>query len=212
MTALPRRGFLGRLAAATSAFGLAGLHGADAHAAHLHAEDPDGEWISRMKGVHRQIFDMPAYADGRAPVHVMNWLNTYNAAYGVPDEQLSTAIMAYGRAWGFAFDDWAWEHYGLGEMAELDDPRTRERAKRNIYATGTPYSIDALQQRGTIVLLCNNSLRRGTSDIARRLNRTADEIRDEVRAHLLPGVIVVPAAVIALGRAQEAGVTYYFAG
>lgn len=210
---LPRRGFLGRLAAATTALGIGNLAARDAHAAMpAGSADPDAEWLERLKhGQHRQIFDMPAYADGRTPIHVMNWLNTYNTAYDLPDDRLAAAIMGYGKAWGVMFADRAWEQYGLGEMAELRDADGVFHAK-NPYRTGTPYSLEALQRRGVLLLLCNNSLRRGTSDIARRLGRTADDVRDEVRAHLLPGVIVVPAAVIALGRAQEAGISYYFGG
>jgi hypothetical protein len=40
----------------------------------------------------------------------------------------------------------------------------------------------------------------------------ADKVREEILANLLPGVTPVPALIIAVNRAQEAGFSYVFLG
>ena len=69
--------------------------------------------------------------------------------------------------------------------------------------------MPALQARGVLVLLCNNSVLR----IARGLEAggygKVDAMRTELLAqHLIPGVVLVPAMVLAANRLQMRGVSY----
>lgn len=73
-------------------------------------------------------------------------------------------------------------------------------------------SIEALQERGVIFLLCNNSLKRLTGTLSQAGFGMPESIRAELLEGLLPGVEVVPAMVVALNLAQEEGLSYVYSG
>jgi hypothetical protein len=57
-------------------------------------------------------------------------------------------------------------------------------------------------------ILCANALGIWCLELEARGKGTAQEIDKELRANLLPGVTIVPAMVIAIDKAQEAGLKY----
>ena len=57
-------------------------------------------------------------------------------------------------------------------------------------------------------MVCNNALGAWTLELAARGKGDAAAIGTELRAHLLPGVTVVPAMVVAITQAQAAGISY----
>ena len=69
-------------------------------------------------------------------------------------------------------------------------------------------SIEALQKRGVVFLVCNNALNFWIGQIASARGAERAAVDAELRANLLPGVVVVPAMVIAIEKAQQAGVAY----
>lgn len=126
--------------------------------------------------------------------------------------------MVHGSAFPLVFNDATWARFRLGEQFGLQDPGTKEAAVRNVFVRvrardprPSKASLDTLQRRGVFVL-CNNTLKRVTGDLARTAGRTPESVREELLAGLLPGVTVVPAAVVALNRAQEHGLTYVYSG
>ncbi len=194
---LPRRGFLGRITAFAAGAGLIAADGAQ-NTAHAMPDGvaPDEAWLTNMKGVHRSIFDTPSMTAARAVPHVRNYLDTYREAYGLADDKVSAAIMAYSSALPMLFDDAAWEKYAFG-----DSPRNPHASQLN-----------ALRARGVTLLGCNNTLRRISGELAVKRGETADAVRADLLTHILPGVIIVPGAVIALNRAQESGITSFYCG
>ena len=68
--------------------------------------------------------------------------------------------------------------------------------------------IESLQAKGTKFLMCNNALSSWTFELAARGKGAQPDIDKQLRAHLLPGVTVVPAMVIAIEKAQSAGISY----
>jgi intracellular sulfur oxidation DsrE/DsrF family protein len=68
--------------------------------------------------------------------------------------------------------------------------------------------IDALHKRGMISLVCAIAAGNVARSLAEKSGRNADEVRDEVRANLVPGAILVPSGIYALIRAQNAGCAY----
>jgi len=68
--------------------------------------------------------------------------------------------------------------------------------------------IESLQKMGTTFVLCNNALGIWCLELEARSKGKAAEIDKELRANLLPGVTIVPAMVIAIDKAQEAGIKY----
>jgi len=69
-------------------------------------------------------------------------------------------------------------------------------------------SIPNLQKMGAKFLMRNNALGAWTLELAARGKGDAAAIGTELRAHLLPGVTVVPAMVVAIAQAQAAGIAY----
>ena len=68
--------------------------------------------------------------------------------------------------------------------------------------------IESLQKMGTKFLLCANALGIWCLELEARGKGKAEDIEKELRANLLPGVTIVPAMVIAIEKAQEAGIRY----
>jgi intracellular sulfur oxidation DsrE/DsrF family protein len=230
MDSTHRRGFFGRLAGAAATLG---LPFAAAPAAARQAVPDD--WIQQVKGTHRCLFDFPSHNHGWGLVHVLNYVNTYERAYKTTAGQVGAVGTFYGIGPGasiaLAFSDAMWAKYGLGDYHGLKDaggtPYTRNVFHRptkddaHLLAQGAevpPFAafgqmfptagIEALQQRGTTFLICANALGAWSMELEARGKGKAPEIQRELQANLLPGVIVVPAMVIAIDKAQKAGIAY----
>jgi hypothetical protein len=219
----PRRGFLARLAGAAAA--LTAGSALPAGALMPQAGGPD-RWLAGLTGKHRCLFDFPLHGDGLPLIHIYNYINTYKTAYGEPASAVSTVGTLYGAPGSpaslpLAFNDTMWEKYRFGEMFKLNDPSTAQPTRRNMFArprSGDPVffggamaiaSLENMQRLGTVFLLCNNSLLAwvGFLSGSGSTGNPADIERD-LRANLLPGVITVPAMVIAIEKAQAAGIAY----
>jgi intracellular sulfur oxidation DsrE/DsrF family protein len=68
--------------------------------------------------------------------------------------------------------------------------------------------IESLQKMGTKFLMCANALGAWCLELEARGKGKAPELEKELRANLLPGVTIVPAMVIAIEKAQDAGIAY----
>jgi intracellular sulfur oxidation DsrE/DsrF family protein len=68
--------------------------------------------------------------------------------------------------------------------------------------------IESLQKMGAKFVLCANALGIWCLELEARGKGKAVDIEQELRANLLPGVTIVPAMVIAIEKAQEAGIRY----
>jgi hypothetical protein len=221
----PRRGFLGRLAAVAAAAGTGSTLGSTAALAQGR-ESPHDAWLNRMTGRHRCLFDAPLHGGGLPMIHMLNYINTYRTAYGEP----AAAVNAVGTFYGapgdpatmpLAWNDTIWEKYKIGELLKLDDPDTRAPTRRNMFyrpRAGDPVffsgamataGIENLQRMGAVFLMCNNAFLAWVSFLSGSgTTGNPSEIEREIRANLLPGVVTVPAMVIAIEKAQEKGIAY----
>jgi hypothetical protein len=226
-----RRGFLGRVlgASAAATVGLFGAPGAQAQQA-----DPDG-WMSGVKGRHRALFDFPQHRSGVPLLHILNYLSTYSEAYktGAGEVAAVGTFYSIGQQSSIAlgFNDAAWSKYALGEYLGLKDASGRAYT-RNVFHRPTPndlhllmqamqtpvipgfagampaLGIESLQKMGTTFLLCANALGGWSQELEVRGKGKAADLEKDLRANLLPGVIIVPAMVIAIEKAQAAGIGY----
>ena len=137
-----------------------------------------------------------------------NFLDVYQSAYGASPAHISAVIGVHGSALPIGLVDAAWNKYELGKRISVNDPDTREPARRNVFAVGGPISIDTAMRRGVILLVCNVALTRTAGSIASALSLQESDVYNELRASVIPGAVVVPALVIAMNRAQEKGFTY----
>jgi intracellular sulfur oxidation DsrE/DsrF family protein len=226
-----RRGFLGRLLSAAAAASVSIVGGG---AAAAQEPGPD-DWIKEVKGTHRAFFDFPQHRNGMPLLHILNYLNTYASAYKAAPGQAGAVGTFYGigsqASIPFAFNDAMWAKYQLGEYTALKDasgkPYTRNVFYRPTkddlhllmqavqsptipaFAEAMPgLGIENLQKMGTKFLLCANAFEGWCLELEARGKGRAVDMDKELRANLLPGVTIVPAMVIAIEKAQAAGIRY----
>jgi intracellular sulfur oxidation DsrE/DsrF family protein len=225
-----RRHFLGQMfgAAAAASVSVAGPHAAAA------ASNPD-EWMTEVKGTHRCLFDFPQHKNGMPLLHILNYLNTYTAAYNTGAGEVGAIGTFYSAgsqaSIPLAFNDATWAKYELGAYTGLKDADGKPYT-RNVFNRPTPadlhllmraidaplipalagampaLGIESLQKMGTKFVLCANALGIWCLELEARGKGKAQEIDKDLRANLLPGVAIVPAMVIAIEKAQEAGIKY----
>jgi hypothetical protein len=225
-----RRNFLGRMVGAAAAASLP-LYGTGV-AAQTPGHD---DWIKDVKGTHRCLFDFPQHKNGMPLLHILNYLNTYTTAYKTGAGQVGAVGTFYSAgnqsSISLAFNDPIWAKYGLGEYLALKDaaakPYTRHVFNQPttddlhlvMQAIDSPpipalagampaLGIASLQKMGAKFLLCANALGLWCLELEARGKGKASEIEKELRINLLPGVTIVPAMVIAIDKAQEAGIKY----
>jgi intracellular sulfur oxidation DsrE/DsrF family protein len=225
-----RRHFLGQVFGAAAAAGLS-MPAARAAAAEPAADD----WLKEVKGTHRCLFDFPQHKNGMPLLHILNYLNTYATAYKTGTDQVGAVGTFYSAgnqaSIPLAFNDAIWAKYGLGVYTGLKDAQGQAYT-RNVFNRPTPadlhllmhaidspmipaladampaLGIESLQKVGTKFVLCANALGIWCLELEARGKGKAQEIDKELRANLLPGVTIVPAMVIAIEKAQEAGIKY----
>ena len=229
-----RRGFLGRVFGAAAAVGVAGAGTSEAQTRSASAPGPDA-WLAEAKGTHRCLFDFPQHKNGAPLLHIFNYLNTYNEAYKAAPGTVGAVGTFYSigtqSSIPLAFNDAMWAKYALGEYTGLKDasgkPYTRNVLHRPtpadvnvlIQAFQTPnipafaeempaIGIESLQKMGTKFLLCANALGGWCLELEARGKGKADALQKELTANILPGVTTVPAMVIAIEKAQAAGIRY----
>src|SRR5688500_16480570 len=92
---------------------------------------PSDRWLDGLKAKHRQFFDAPAPGGGIPLVHVMNYYDTYNKAYGVKDADIDAVLTFYGSTTFHALSDAVWAKYALGEFLDIKDASTGKPATAN---------------------------------------------------------------------------------
>jgi intracellular sulfur oxidation DsrE/DsrF family protein len=215
----PRRGFLARVAAAVAAAGALPLVSTEAAAQAPQASDHD-KWLEAVNGKHRQLFDMSAVSNGLPLIHILNYFGTYNSAYGAKPGEVNAIGTFYGMTTLFGVNDAMWAKYNLGSAINVNDHKGGAPATRNPWRTDpeitlgakkmvmAPASIEALQKLGTTFILCNNALTFFAGEVAGATNQQPAAVLTEFKANMLPGVVLVPAMVIAIQKAQDKGIAY----
>ena len=234
MNEATRRGFLARLLGAAASATLVASDRADAQAPAAAASGPDS-WIREVKGTHRCLFDFPQHKNGAPLLHILNYLNTYNEAYKSAPGTVGAVGTFYSignqSSIALGFNDAMWAKYALGDCLGLKD-KTGKPYTRNVFqkptaddvhlliqAFQTPnipelagavpaIGIENLQKMGTKFLMCANALGAWCLELQARGKGKSDEIEKDLRGNLVSGVTIVPAMVIAIEKAQAAGIRY----
>jgi intracellular sulfur oxidation DsrE/DsrF family protein len=177
------------------------------------------EWFKKVKGKHKIIFDATEPNGGFAVIWSYVYYKTNNAT-GSPDSDLTSVVVLRHGAIPLAMEDKLWEKYKFGEMFKINDATTSAPAIKNPYNTPTDPvmlmlgadGIKGLTARGVMFCVCDVALSVYSGITAKGMNANPDEVKKEWVAGLLPGVQVVPSGVWAVGRAQERGCAYAYAG
>jgi hypothetical protein len=180
-----------------------------------HATGYANAWL-KNSAKHRQFFDAPASAGGIPLVHMMNYYDTWNKAYNVPDKDVNAVGTFYGATTFFGVNDAMWAKYKLGEFLGEKDA-AGALATKNPWREAPvflgmeirPASIESLQKRGANFILCNNALTIFASLLAKARGLEADAVYADLKANILPGVELIPGMVVAIEQAHTAGLSYH---
>jgi hypothetical protein len=213
----PRRGFVKGVAAGAAA--LMAAKWSPAHAATPPRPDrrptSSDDWVSRIKGKHRQVFDAAETNSGFAVVYALNFLESTKEAHQLQDSDVTAVVSFRHFATPLVLRDEVWEKYKIGAMPPINvvDPQTNAPATRNIFHNnvmlypGVTYE-SLIATRPVIMTACSMALTVLSSMAAEGAGVTAEEAKKEWFAGLIPGVVAVPSGVYAVNRAQQAGCTF----
>ncbi len=206
-----RRSFLGRLAAATAAFGVGAwpTTGAAATTGRSAPSEADEPWMTRLGGTSRVVFHAHEPTAGLALRWAQTFLDTQKAAYGRADKDSGVIVGLNGKSIGLVFNDAMWAKYPIAQTLLMT-------GTVNPAGPAGTNTIAQLLARGVIILVCQNSLRASGQRFLPESQRSDAAARtafaNEAAANLVPGVEVVPAMVDTLQVAQDRGCRYVYAG
>lgn len=218
----PRRGFLATLIGSAAVFGLSSLITPFKTRAEIitssKKDDPAEALFKNLEGKHKIVFDTTAFKNGSVLAWTSAFLKTNNET-GTPDADLNVVIVLRSAAIGMSLNDKMWQKYKLGEIYKIDDPLTKAPAIINLFSNvksdeyiGQDTSLNVLQNRGVLFSVCKLALEGNAEHIADKQGLKKEDIYKDFLANILPDVHLVPSGVWALGRAQENGCAYTFAG
>jgi hypothetical protein len=202
---LSRRGFLdgaaGAAAAGTVSVNAAGSpYDFDAIAARL-----------QKPARHRQVFAVQRVGDGHVLGMMRNALVAYEDTLREGPGALHVAAVLYANGVPLGLDDAAWRKYRLADAsARRGDPIGR-RGDGNPFLHDGPGSVGALTRRGASIFVCDNALAELAAFLSAVAATTSDDastVRADLRQHLVPGALLVPAGIATLNAAQEAHFTF----
>jgi hypothetical protein len=177
---------------------------------------PVDAWLKKMDGTRKQLFDFPASGGGVPLVHIMNYYDTWNKAYGVADRDIDAVGTFYGATTFFGVNDAMWAKYRIGEFLNEKDAAgvaaTRNPWREAPVILGMelrPASIESLQKRGATFILCNNALTIFSGMLAKARGLEAAAVYADLKANILPEVELIPGMVVAIEQAQSAGLAYH---
>ncbi len=177
------------------------------------------EWFKKIRGKHRIVYDASEPHHGFAIIWSWVFMTTNNQT-GSKDDDLTAMVVLRHNAIPFAMEDGLWKKYSFGEVFKVDDPKTMKPSLRNPYWVPQEgdfpvkdiQGIKDLQARGSMFCVCDMALTVYSSMIAQQQKLNPEEVKKDWVSGLLPDVQVVPSGVWAIGRAQENGCAYCYAG
>jgi hypothetical protein len=206
----PRRSFLGGIAASAGALLVGRWSTAHAEAAPPAAAD---EWVSKIKGTYRQVFDITGPGNTTAIFFALNFVNGVKEATKAPDSEITAVVVFRYLATAMTLNDAVWAKYKLGEVLGVTDPATKAPTIRNLgsadAAARTGQTYEQLASKPTTIFVaCNHAITVISGMAAAKIGVTPEEAKKDFLAGLIPGVHLSAAGVYAVNRAQQAGCTY----
>jgi intracellular sulfur oxidation DsrE/DsrF family protein len=223
-----RRNFIGKLTTGAAAIGLTTIapslnaFAGEATSAPAVYGDPE-EMFKKINGKHKVVFD----ATQPHEIYPFAWPRVFlmtNEMTGTQSKDCSVVVVLRHTAIGYAMEDRLWAKYNLGEIFKANDPETGKPSLRNPFWKPKPgafkapgigeilIGIDQLQANGVMFCVCEAAMTVYSAVVAGAMKSDAAEVRKDFVSGLLPGIQPVPSGVWALGRAQEKGCGYIFAG
>lgn len=185
----------------------------------------DDSWFGRLTAKHKAVFDSPQIEDGLVLANASGYIRGMIDAAGAGNHEVQTVIVIRHAAIPMAFTDAMWQKYEIGKDKKIKAPRSDDWATRNPYVSGgggrgggtggTTGSTDRpqatfawLASHGHILLACDLATHNYANTVARNFKLEQRAVYEELKANLIPGMILQPTGVYAALRAQEAGCHY----
>lgn len=221
-SSIDRRGFLGTLVAGAAAAGLAHVpaaFGAEAMDIPIAGSEEFDAGLKKLSGrKYKQVFDAPRPNESLSVIWSWALLHTFNKLK-VADDGVGCFVIFRHEAIPFAMKDDVWAKYKLGEVFKIDDKTTKAPSVRNVVTNVKPedlpipdMALDKVQARGVLFGVCDLAMTVYSMHIAQGIGAKPEDVKKDMVAGLLPGVVKLPSGVYAVNRAQAAGFTYCFAG
>lgn len=202
-----RRSFFGQVAGmgAVAAFGPVEIQA-----------DPkwDMSWIDTVrKAKRRAMFDAPS--PGVVFDLARRWYDNIEKVYGRSAGRSCAVLNLRTRSTASGLADSMWQKYPIGEDLKVNDPDTNAPSRRNLDlrvaadkdAMGYG-SIEDLQKRGAVVIVCDFALGHLANRLAKAVNATPDDVHAELRSNLVAGAFLVPSGIFGAAEAQNAGCAF----
>ncbi len=175
-------------------------------------------WMKTIKGKHRVVYD-GSYPHHGFPI-IWNWAYYLsNNEMGSPDDEVTGMTVLRHDAIPFALHSDLWKKYPLGEMFHVKtadgtvyDRNPYYEPQEGDFPMPVIQGIKDMMGRGAMFCVCNLALQVYSGAAAQQMGKDGGEVYEEWKAAVLPGIQIVPSGVWALGRAQEEGCGYIFAG
>ncbi len=161
----------------------------------------DDSWTERLTHPQRAVMDVASIDSGLGVAQTGYYLESVKEVF---DSDTQAVLVIRHAAVPMIVAPAIWEKYDVGKTEKIAGRTEGEFVTTNIYAK----RIAALQERGVIVLGCDLALQGFGYKLARQAKAEVSDVDKELRANLLPGVILQPTGVYAVHRAQRAGCTY----
>ena len=176
------------------------------------------EWIKKAKGSHRTVFDAPE-PNGGFPF-IWTWVfYTTNNTSGTPDNDMTGMVVLRHNGMPFAMEDRLWKKYNLGENFGILDSNKKPMQRNPYYNPQEgdyPFpgidGIKRLQERGAMFCVCDMALTVYSTMIANKSNLDPANVKEDWVSGIHKDIQIVPSGVWAVGRAQENGFGYCYAG
>lgn len=189
------------------------------------SQDDADAWFNQLdkKGKHKIIFD----AITPNETLTFAWPKIYqltNMMTGATENDLGIVLVLRHETIAYAMQSSLWSKYKFGESFKINDPVTKAPSTRNMYwqpkegdfkvpgIGNVEIGINQLQDHGIMVCVCNMALTVLSAITAERMKMDAKTVYNDWKAGVLPGIQIVPSGVWAVGRAQEHGCAYCYAG
>lgn len=158
---------------------------------------------------HRQIMAVNRVADGVVVGYMGHSMDAYERAMGEGPGAMHVGAVFYGRGVILGLNDTMWKKYRLAEASKRrGDVLTAQGIEGHPFGT----EFAELVRRGAFFFVCDNALADWATYLVTTAgfnDRTIEAVHADLRTHVVPGAMLVPAGVAALNFAQEARFTYF---
>ena len=153
--------------------------------------------------------------------NVKNGLNGLQFGFGYDPASIATVIAPHGPSSAYNYSDYVWQKYRIGEAFNLKDSAGATIAANTFLKSAATAgrgaspddpngfcqdtSIPVLQSRGVVFLTCHTAVEEQARTLVKGgfASGNPSDVADDILTHLIPGTIVVPAMIAAIGVLQQ---------